>query len=103
MDAARYVGDLEAMLGQKSRHLHAAAAVVAQAGDGTGFVQLIQSGGDGLHGHVHQVQAFGLGAGGLHFPAFTHIQEDGALCLAFGPIGDLCRGNLFHDLLLGRP
>lgn len=89
MDAARYVGDLEAMLGQKSRYLHAAATVVAQAGDGAGFVQLIQSGGYGLDGHVHEIQCLRLGTGGLAFPAFAHIQQDGALRLLLGPISDL--------------
>lgn len=92
MDAPRYVGHLEAMLLQKGSHLHAAAAVVAKAGDGTGFVQFIQACRDGLHGHLHQVQCVGFGAGGLDFPAFTHVQENGPLRLAFGPIGQLCGG-----------
>ena len=53
MNAPRHIGDMaEALLRQKSGHLHAARTVVAQAGDGAIRVQFGQLAGDQIHGNV---------------------------------------------------
>ena len=97
IDAATDVGDVaETMVFQKGSDLHASTAMVTQTGDGPFFVQFRQSVWDGLHGHVNQVQGGGLGTRGLAFPSLTYIEQDGALRLACRPVGELCRGDLFH-------
>jgi hypothetical protein len=45
---------------------------------------------------MHQVKAFGLSAGGLYFPAFTHIEQNRAVGLLAGPFSDLGWVELLH-------
>ena len=58
VNAAGDVADvLKAVVEQKRSHAHAACAMVAQAGDGVVWVQLLQTAGDVVHGNAAQLEA----------------------------------------------
>ena len=78
MNATRHIGDMgEALLCQKSSHLHAASTVVAQAGDGSVRVEFRQLCRDQIHGNVKKCKVSSLDAGCLQFPRFAYIQNHG--------------------------
>ena len=99
MNAPRHIGDMgEALLRQKSGHLHAAATVVAKAGDGLFGVQLGQPCRHQAHGNVKKCKVFSTHTGGLQFPSLTNIQNHGwALgLLGLHPILELGRLDLVN-------
>ena len=78
MNAPRHIGDMaEALLRQISGHLHAAAAVVAQAGNGLIAVEFLQARRDRVHGDLEEFKTLRLDASRFNLPSLTHIEHHG--------------------------
>ena len=100
MNTAGNIGHMgKALLRQKSRHLHAAATVVAQASNGLITVQVLQSHGHGVHRNREQLKPLRAHARGLNFPRLTYIQHHGGAVrrLRRDPVLQLRRLNLIDQ------
>lgn len=87
---------LETARFQKGCYLHAAAAMVAQAGDGLVGIKFGHSWQKDPHGNRHQLKTIGFNVGDLALKGFSHIQHHGlpVTTHGFNPMGQLTGADL---------